>query len=668
MSNRAVGIDLGTTYSALAVVNQHGVPEVIANAEGERITPSVILFDGDDIVVGSYAKQAAVAYPDQVVDFVKRHMGDPDYGFSYRNEIYSPPKLSSFILEKLKHDAEVRLGHPIHEAVITVPAYFGDQQRKATLRAGEMAGLKVLKLVNEPTAAAFAYGLANAGRDMTVMVFDLGGGTFDVTLADLKGNDITVVATNGDHQLGGKDWDEALIKYISERFIEKHGVDPLEDMAAYHDLRQKCVSAKLSLTQRPKVNLFFDYNGSVLRQEITREKLESLTAHLMARCRLLTEDVLSDADRDGASVDVVLLAGGSTRMPMVRTMIQSMFEKAAATDINPDECVALGAALTAALESARLSGEKPPVDIRTHDVTSHSLGMVVFKGGHLKNSQIIRRNTRIPCERTRDDYVTSHDNQATMDLWLVQGESTAPLECNALGHFEFYGLPERPAGDTRLAVTFKYNENGIVEVECMDLNNGASLGHRLSKSAISLEDLARNNVPLHIALLLDCSGSMYGQSITEARRAAQSFISRTLDGKRTRKVSLVAFPGGLKTPATNNQNLVLDAISKLSPIGSTPMALGLAQARAALKQSTGAQKVFVVLTDGHPDDPDGAIEECHRIRRTGGRIIAVGVGRQVQQDYLRALCADASDYHHCDQAIDLEGTFINLATELSDRA
>jgi Ca-activated chloride channel family protein len=202
----------------------------------------------------------------------------------------------------------------------------------------------------------------------------------------------------------------------------------------------------------------------------------------------------------------------------------------------------------------------------------------------------------------------------------------------------------------------------------MDLNNGASLGHRLSKSAISLEDLARNNVPLHIALLLDCSGSMYGQSITEARRAAQSFISRTLDGKRTRKVSLVAFPGGLKTPATNNQNLVLDAISKLSPIGSTPMALGLAQARAALKQSTGAQKVFVVLTDGHPDDPDGAIEECHRIRRTGGRIIAVGVGRQVQQDYLRALCADASDYHHCDQAIDLEGTFINLATELSDRA
>ena len=198
----------------------------------------------------------------------------------------------------------------------------------------------------------------------------------------------------------------------------------------------------------------------------------------------------------------------------------------------------------------------------------------------------------------RDDYVTTHDNQATMDLWLVQGESTQPLECNALGHFEFYGLPERPAGDTRLAVTFRYNENGIVEVECLDLNNGQTLGHRMSKSGVSLEDLARDNVPVHIALLVDCSGSMYGQSISEARRAAKTFIERTLSDTGNRKVSVVAFPGGLKTPVTNNQAVVMDALAGLSPIGSTPMALGLAQARAALKQSTGVQKVYVVLTDG----------------------------------------------------------------------
>jgi molecular chaperone DnaK (HSP70)/uncharacterized protein YegL len=666
MSTRAVGIDLGTTYSAIAAVNKHGVPEILANAEGDRITPSVILFDGDDIVVGNYAKQAAVAYPDQVVDFVKRYIGDPDYGFAYRNEVYSPERLSSFILSKLKHDAEARLGHPIEEAVITVPAYFGDQQRRATLKAGELAGLKVLKLINEPTAAAFAYGLANAGKDMKVLVFDLGGGTFDVTYAAIEGKDINVVATTGDHQLGGKDWDEKLIQYISERFQEKHGVDPLEDVAAYHDLRQKCVSAKLSLSRRPKVNLFFDFNGAVLREEITRELFEDLTSPLLSRCKALTSDVLADAGITGDSVDVVLLAGGSTRMPMVRELIQSMFSKAAATDINPDECVALGAALTAALESAKLSGSAPPVDIRTHDVTSHSLGMVVFRDSSLKNSQIIRRNTRIPCERTRDDYVTTHDNQATMDLWLVQGESEQPLECNALGHFEFYGLPERPAGDTRLAVTFRYNENGIVEVECVDMNNGATLGHRLSKSGLTLEDVGRGSVPLHIALMLDCSGSMYGQSMNEARRAATAFIGKTLASKQARKVSLVAFPGGLKTPVTADQRVVMDAIDQLTPIGSTPMALGLAQARASLKASTGAQKVFVLLTDGHPDDPEGTVEECHRIRRTGGRIITVGVGRQVQQEYLRSLCSTPGDYHHCDQSIELEGTFINLATELSN--
>ncbi len=668
MTTRAVGIDLGTTYSAIAAVNKHGVPEILANAEGDRITPSVILFDGDDIVVGNYAKQAAVAYPDQVVDFVKRFMGDPDYGFAYRNDVYTPEKLSSFILAKLKHDAEARLGHPIEEAVITVPAYFGDQQRRATLKAGELAGLKVLKLINEPTAAAFAYGLANTGQDMRVLVFDLGGGTFDVTYASIEGKDINVVATTGDHQLGGKDWDEKLIEYISQRFQEKHGVDPLEDVAAYHDLRQKCVSAKLSLSRRPKVNLFFDFNGAVLREEITRELFEELTSPLLSRCGALTADVLNDANITGDDVDVVLLAGGSTRMPMVRELIQTMFSKAAATDINPDECIALGAALTAALESAKLSGEAPPVDIRTHDVTSHSLGMVVFKDGALKNSQIIRRNTRIPCERTRDDYVTTHDNQSTMDLWLVQGESEQPLECNALGHFEFFGLPARPAGDTRLAVTFRYNENGIVEVECVDLNNGATLGHRLSKSGLSLEDVGRGSVPLHIALLLDCSGSMYGQSMTEARRAAKAFIATTLASKQPRKVSLIAFPGGIKTPVTADQRVVLNAVDQLSPIGSTPMALGLAQARAALKASSGAQKVFVVLTDGHPDDPNGTLEECHRIRRTGGRIITVGVGRQVQQEYLRGICSAASDYHHCDQSIELEGTFINLATELSDGA
>lgn len=662
MKTRAVGIDLGTTYSAIACVNKHGVPEILPNAEGDRIMPSVVLFDGDDVIVGNYAKQAAVAFPNQVVEFVKRHMGEDGFSFEYRGESYTPERLSGFILARLKHDAEHRLGHRIEQAVITVPAYFGDKQRRATIQAGEHAGLKVLKLVNEPTAAAFAYGLAHQGQNMRCLVFDLGGGTFDVTIVEIKGNEINVIATTGDHQLGGKDWDDVLIQHVAEEFQRKHGVDPLDDLVAYHDLRQKCVSAKLSLSRRPKVSVFYDFQGRVLRQELSRDTFESLSIGLLGRCEALTLDVLEDARLKPSQIDTVLLAGGSTRMPMVRELIRRIFDKEPATDINPDECVAMGAALTAALESARLTGERPPVDIRTHDVTSHSLGMVVYREGRLFNSPIITRNSRIPCERTRDDYVTTHDGQTTMDLWLVQGENPDPLNCNVLGHFEFYGIPARPAGKTQLSVTYRYNANGIVEVEAMDLLTGQTLAHRLAQGGVTLEDLARNKVPMQIALLIDCSGSMYGNNIRDARQAARAFIERTLDS--TRQIGVIAFPGGVRTPMTQDRGTLEEAITGLTPIGSTPMARGLAQARELLKAATGAQRVVVILTDGHPDDPDATLAESQRIRKTGGRIVTIGVGRQVQQEFLASLCSRPSDYHHCNESVELEGTFINLATEL----
>ncbi len=663
MTTRAVGIDLGTTFSAIAHVNKFGVPEILHNAEGERITPSVVLFEGDDIIIGTYAKQSAVAYPEQVVEFIKRHMGDDDYQFEYRQESYTPEKLSSFILSKLKHDAELRLGHRVDQAVITVPAYFGDKQRRATMRAGELAGLQVLALLNEPTAAAFAYGLANPGVNKKVMVFDLGGGTFDVSIVNVDGPEITVLATNGDHQLGGKEWDDALIKYAADQFKQRHAIDPLDDLAAYHDLRQKCTSAKLSLTKRPRVNLFYDYRGKILRSEITREKFEDLTGALLSRCEALTKDVLDDAKLTTDDIDTVVLAGGSTRMPMVREMLKRMWGRDPATDINPDECVALGAALTAAIEASRLLGEAPPVDIRTHDVTSHSLGMVVFRDGRLYNSRIIERNSRIPCERTRDDYVTTHDGQTTMDLWLVQGENDDPLDCNVLGHFEFYGIPMRDAAKSRLAVTFRYNANGIVEVEAMDLDSGQTLAHRLAAGAVTLEDLARNRAPMNVVLLIDCSGSMYGANIEAARQAALSFSERTLGPNR--QISVVAFPGGVVCPLTADLKKLRESVTALTPIGSTPLAAGLAAARELMKSRAGVQRVFVVLTDGHPDDPEAAITEAHRIRTNGGRIVTIGVGQQVHPEFLRGLASRQEDYHFCSESVDLQGTFINLATELA---
>jgi molecular chaperone DnaK len=662
MTTRAVGIDLGTTFSAIAHVNKYGVPEILHNAEGERITPSVVLFEGEEVIIGTYAKQSAVAYPEQVVEFIKRHMGDDDFTFEYRGEVYTPERLSGFILAKLKHDAELRLGHRIDQAVITVPAYFGDKQRRATIRAGEYAGLRVLSLLNEPTAAAFAYGLTNPDEKKRLLVFDLGGGTFDVSIVNIDGREISVVATTGDHQLGGKDWDDALIRYAADQFRARHGLDPLDDLAAYHDLRQKCTSAKLSLTKRPRVNLFYDYRGKILRLELAREKFEDLASGMVRRCEALTRDVLEDAGLTVADIDTVVLAGGSTRMPMIRDMIRNVFGRDAATDINPDECVALGAALTAAIESSRASGEAPPVDIRTHDVTSHSLGMVVYREGRLYNSRIIERNSRIPCERTRDDYVTTHDGQTTMDLWLVQGENTDPLECNVLGHFEFYGIPARSAGKSRLSVTFRYNANGIVEVEAMDLDSGQTLAHRLAAGAVTLEDLARNRAPMNIVLLMDCSGSMYGRNIDEARKAAAAFAEAALGPNR--QIAVVAFPGGVLCPLTGESKRINAALAGLTPIGSTPMAEGLAAARELMKSKAGVQRVYVVLTDGHPDDPDATTGEITRIRTSGGRIITIGVGAQVRPEFLKSIASRPEDYHFCNESVDLQGTFINLATEL----
>ncbi len=662
MTTRAVGIDLGTTFSAIAHVNKYGVPEILHNAEGERITPSVVLFEGEEVIIGTYAKQSSVAYPEQVVEFIKRHMGDEDFTFEYRGEAYTPERLSGFILAKLKHDAELRLGHRIDQAVITVPAYFGDKQRRATIRAGEYAGLRVLSLLNEPTAAAFAYGFTRTDERKRLLVFDLGGGTFDVSIVNLNGREISVVATTGDHQLGGKDWDDALIRYAAEQFRARHGLDPLDDLAAYHDLRQKCTSAKLALSKRPRVNLFYDYRGKILRLELAREKFEDLSSGLLRRCEALTRDVLEDAKLTVDDIDTVVLAGGSTRMPMVREMIKGLFGREPATDINPDECVALGAALTAAIESSRISGEAPPVDIRTHDVTSHSLGMVVYREGRLHNSRIIARNSRIPCERTRDDYVTTHDGQTTMDLWLVQGENTDPLECNVLGHFEFYGIPARAAARSRLSVTFRYNANGIVEVEAMDLDSGQTLAHRLAAGTVTLEDLARNRAPMNIVLLMDCSGSMYGRNMDEARKAALTFAQASLGPNR--QIAVVGFPGGVLGPLTPDLRRIQAAVESLAPIGSTPMAEGLAAARELMKSKAGVQRVYVVLTDGHPDDPDATTGEITRIRTGGGRIITIGVGAQVRPDYLRGLASRPEDYHFCNESVELQGTFINLATEL----
>ena len=660
----AVGIDLGTTYSAIAYVNRHGVPEMLSNAEGDRITPSVLLFEDDEVVVGTYAEQAAVVYPERIVSFIKRHIGEKDFTFFHDDAEFTPVQLSALILDKLKTDAEARLGEPVEHAVITVPAYFNDHQRRATRLAGEIAGLNVLKLVNEPTAAAFAYGMKNLGGQQSILVFDLGGGTFDVTLLEVDGNDLRAIATDGDHQLGGKDFDDLLVQEVATAFQSRHGVNPMDDLIAYHDLQEKCVSAKKSLSQRPRANIFFDYDGNVLRHVITRDHFEALAAPLIDRCLALTKGVLTAAGYRPHMVDTVLLAGGSTRMPMVRNALTSSFGKAPATDINPDEAIALGAALTAALEMAEQSGNEGGIDLRTHDVTSHALGMVTYNEGELHNSIIIEKNARIPTERTRHDFTTTHDGQTTLDLWLVQGHSPKPLDCTALGHFEFYGLPSGPAGTCTLSVTYRYTMDGIVEVEAMDSGTGRLLPHRMGDGVMRFEDIATNRVPMHIALVMDCSGSMYGANIEQAQKAAKSFSQRTLS-QEARAISVTAFPGGLQSEITSDLFRVSRAIDALFPIGSTPMRQGLQDAQETLSFLPGVKRIYLILTDGHPDDPTGTMKLCQQIRANGARMITVGVGDRVDQDFLKEMASSPNDFHFCNDSIELEGAFLNVATLLA---
>jgi molecular chaperone DnaK len=656
-----VGIDLGTTFSAIAHVNEHGVPEVLANAEGDRITPSVILFEDDDVIVGNYAKQAATVYPEQVVEFVKRHMGEDDYHFTFNGRAYSPEELSHFILAKLKHDAELRLGTSVDAAVITVPAYFNDKQRRATLRAGRMAGLEVLALLNEPTAAAFAYGLNNLGTRARVLVFDLGGGTFDVTLVDMADREINVVATRGDHRLGGKDWDDCIIDYVASLFIEKHGVDPRKDLVSLHDLRSKCVSAKISLTRRPKVNIFHDFADKVLRVSLSREELEDLTKHLLGRCALLTREVLSDAGTTASAVDTVLLAGGSTRMPMVRTMLEDLFGKPPATDINPDEAIALGAALTATLEAARRAGEDAPIDIRTHDVTSHSLGLAVIRDGKLANAHVVRRNTRIPAECTREDITTSFDGQSCIDLWLIQGEDRDPMKCAVLGHFEFYGISPRARGESRLSVTYRYNANAIVEVEAMDLQTGQILPFRVATNRVTLEDIAEGRTPHQVILALDSSGSMYGPRLKTAVESAQRFSDRVL-ARSNRKVGVVACPGGVRQLPTSDPERVAKALEGLVAVGSTPLAKTLQRADETIQPEPGVGRVFVVFTDGHVEDNEELLAQSRSLQERGARVITVHVGPAADKNLLAHMASAEEECFAVGDVFDLGTSFANLAT------
>ncbi len=483
MSQRkAIGIDLGTTFSAVAHIDPYGKPQLIPNSESERITPSVILFDGGSAVVGTLAKNNSVSEPEKIADFVKREMGKSKDEFSreFDSKVYSAEELSALILKKLKKDAEKFLQTDVTDAVITVPAYFSDAERTATITAGRLAGLNVLQIINEPTAAAVAYGLDKLDQDQTVFVFDLGGGTFDVTIMRIEGHHITMLATNGDHRLGGKDWDDVLVNLVAEEFDREHGENPLLDLQSYQDLQSRALAAKIQLSSRPRTAIVHNYNGQSLKVEVTREDFEEKTRHLVEKCKTICEIVMQEAKMDWSGIDKVLLVGGMTRMPMVREMISNLSPAPLDDAVNPDEAVALGAAIQAILvmlQEEEDTGDKTlPEDTRQQfssrdggliqvtNITSHTLGVVLWDEAQHEEYvfPMIGKMSAIPAT-SKNFFGTASANMPRAVVRIVEGESTLPAECTPLGTCDVELPPFLPKGSP-VQLVYEYNANQVLEV------------------------------------------------------------------------------------------------------------------------------------------------------------------------------------------------------------
>jgi molecular chaperone DnaK len=686
----AVGIDLGTTYSVVAWVGPDGVAAVIPDQDGQTLTPSVVSFAGAEAVVGAVAKADQAAGEPDVAAFFKSSMGDPAFSRRLGGRDWSAAGLSGLVLTQLKEQASQALGAPVTKAVITVPEYFTHPQRTATIEAGRAAGLEVLRIISEPTAAALAYQLPAGQQTRRLVVYDLGGGTFDVSIVTLTTDELTVIAATGDHQLGGRDWDDRLAMHLRDRLLADTGVDLLGDDAS--ELLVTVEQLKRSLTARRSADVRVGSGTQSAIFTVTRASFEEMTADLLRRTAQLTEQALTDAGLTWADVDGVLPVGGSTRMPMVGQWIERMSGRPPVGGIHPDQAVALGAALQAAqlalvpevvkpvqvpkeaetAQTAEATRSRPTGIRQISDVVAHSLGMIALAPDRSRylNSVLLRRNSTIPCQAPRPYHFDVAGD--VLEVFLTQGETDDPAECAYLGRYLVSGFPATVTGMAVVDITYTYDENAVVSVAAVERSTGTALDVQVDTLPDDVPDRFLDpppalavSEPVTVYLAFDLSGSMSGAPLAAAKQAAAAFVSQV--DLTVTSVGLIEFSDRVHVSlrACQNAALIDQAINELAigRTGGSNRGQPFDEIYGLLHESKGL-RYALVLADGVWNKQAYAVKQARRCHAAGIEIIAIGFG-YADRKFLDEIASSTQNAFFT-SLTGLSHTFSTIARELTE--
>ena len=688
-----VGIDLGTTFSAVARIDPGtGKPVVIKNGFGAAITPSVLCFRQDgSVLFGEDAKNMQAVGDPNAVAFFKRSMGKDMFSVDILGKSYDATDLSAILLRELKDEAQRQTGETIEGAVITVPAYFTHKERSATIEAGRRAGLEVIAIINEPTAAAFAYGLTERAEEQTVLIYDLGGGTFDVTLARINRKEIRILGSDGNHELGGKDWDDCIARYLAGEFLESYGVDLTEDPEMVASLLVTAESVKKQLTSRDQVSVPIAYQGIRGTVEITEEIFESISQFLLGTTKDVTQRLLESVEMTWAQVDGVILVGGSTRMRMIRDYVTEMCGNPPLGGVNVDEAVALGAAIRANITE---KGEAVPAlgglfgrrkgggllvqgAKAVSDVTAHSLGMISISpdGEEYINSVIIRKNTQIPAANTKPFYLRTRSKGNELEVYVLQGEFHRPLDNTILHKYVISKIQRTDPPNSVIEVTYQYTADGVVQVSARQKETGKTLPVKVEPvpEDMSWTDLSPREhqgggkaPAVDVVLAIDLSGSMCGDPTRKAIAAMQDFVDQM--DEDTARIGIVAFADQVREvlPLTGDFGRVRQVISGLAEVdvGVCNEAQPFTAAYGMLRKRESDVRYIVVLTDGCWSNTSYAVDAAERCHRSEMEVMALGFG-SADYDFLKKI-ASTDDFAALTDLSQLGSTFSKIAQAIGE--